>query len=210
MTLFLTCLCTNPQQSLLLQLRRQPLVSHVRYTLNVQQATCTESHSVCMYVCIYGHISLCVCTDPWQSAKVHKNSRCSVELWSRNPILRIAAQAKCDSDPKCVGLHWLNNAGANRAPAYNGLLKFGSDGRSASEGWYQGCGGTIAAGSNHEWDVIVKPGKPKTAFVVCVCLCVCAHLSISLRICICMVMYVCVAMAMYVCVSVCLCLCTCI
>ena len=73
---------------------------------------------------------------------------------------RKEAQAKCDSDPKCLGLRWLNNAGANRvAQEY---LQFGSDGRLAYEGWYKGCYTEMATGTSNDWDIIVNPGKLAT------------------------------------------------
>ena len=68
------------------------------------------------------------------------------------------AQARCDSDVKCLGLHWLNNAGSNRVGKQ--YIRFDTDdGRFVSEGFYQGCGGQIATVVNKDWDVIVKPGK---------------------------------------------------
>ena len=77
---------------------------------------------------------------------------------------RTEAQARCDSDAKCLGLHWLNNAGSNRVAKQ--YLQFGSDGRLASEGWYQGCQGQIATVANNDWDVIVRPRKLIT--ILCV------------------------------------------
>ena len=70
---------------------------------------------------------------------------------------RKEAQAKCYSDSKCLGLMWLNNAGANRVAKQ--YLQFGSDRRLVYEGWYEGCYGELATGTNNDWDVIVKPGK---------------------------------------------------
>ena len=69
---------------------------------------------------------------------------------------RTEAQARCDSDAKCLGLQWLNNAGSNRVAKQ--YLQFGSDGRLVYEGYYQGCGGQIGTAVNNDWDVIVKPG----------------------------------------------------
>ena len=74
---------------------------------------------------------------------------------------RKEAQAKCYSDSKCLGLMWLNNAGANRVSKH--YLQFGSDGRLVYEGWYEGCGTGMATGTNTDWDVIVQPGQLTTA-----------------------------------------------
>ena len=77
-------------------------------------------------------------------------------------MLREKAQERCDSDPKCVGLHWLNNAGAVRID-HGDWVNFGKDGRTVTTGMYQGCGGTLAATVNDDWDIIVKPGwKPES------------------------------------------------
>ena len=116
-----------------------------------------------------------VCVDPWKNAKVLKNSTCSESVFSENRISRTAAQARCDSDPKCLGLIWFNNFGANRVTGYKGYLNFGSDGRLVSEGRYVGCAGEIGSKTNNDWDVIVKPSKLATTSCVCVFvdLCVC-------------------------------------
>ena len=76
-------------------------------------------------------------------------------------MLREKAQAKCDSDPKCLGLHWLNNAGAVRID-HGDWVNFGKDGRTVTTGMYQGCGGTLAATVNNDWDIIVKPSQATT------------------------------------------------
>ena len=68
---------------------------------------------------------------------------------------RTDAQARCDSDVKCLGLHWVN--------------RNGGDGRLVSQGTYQGCGGLVATASSGDWDTIVKPGKQTiTLCVACI------------------------------------------
>jgi hypothetical protein len=76
-------------------------------------------------------------------ATVQKNWRCSRELWQVDPITREAAVKRCSNDPSCKGLMWLNNRGG--------------DGRTASQGWYQGCAGDVGSMSNNDWDTIVLP-----------------------------------------------------
>ena len=75
-------------------------------------------------------------------------------------MLRADAQARCDSEVTCLGLHWLNNNGG--------------DGRLVSEGYYQGCGGLVATSTNNGWDTIVKPGKQTIILcVACIHVCLC-------------------------------------
>ena len=109
--------------------------------------------------------------DFWKNAKVFKNKRCPNVLWQMHNTRNTDAQARCDSDTKCLGLQWLNNYASNRMSAQNHYLKFGSDGRSVSEGWFQGCGGEVATAASNDWDTIVKPGKQTTTLCMgCVCL----------------------------------------
>ena len=75
---------------------------------------------------------------------------------------RIDAQARCDSDAKCLGLHWLN--------------RNGGDGRLVSQGTYQGCGGEVATAASGDWDTIVKPGKVTTITLCVACIYVCLRL----------------------------------
>jgi hypothetical protein len=89
----------------------------------------------------------------WKEAQVIENGRCDLELWSDNGLNRKEAMQKCDWDPLCKGLMYLN--------------KMGSDGRQATRGWYQGCSwkgdksaATAHFARNDDWDVIIKPGCP--------------------------------------------------
>ena len=116
--------------------------------------------SLCPQTLFHMLSSFCTCIDPWKKAQVIKNKRCSQSLWQGKNMRRKEAQAKCYSDSKCLGLMWLNNAGANRVSKYH--LQFGSDSRLVYEGYYQGCYGEIATETNNDWDVIVKPGQQAT------------------------------------------------
>ena len=106
----------------------------------------------------------------WQTTQVIKNQRCTEQLWQKNPYDRKEAETRCDSDPKCIGLMWLNNAGARRTKK-NHFLQYGPDGRAATSGWYQGCGGSLAGDTNNDWDTIERPDKSMHA-----CMYVCIHL----------------------------------
>ena len=80
----------------------------------------------------------------WASTlEVRKGTRCSVELWSESSITRIDAQRRCDADGSCLGLMWF---AAN-----------GGDGRTALDGWFQGCGVAVGTEQNSAWDTILKP-----------------------------------------------------
>eukprot|EP00316_Scyphosphaera_apsteinii_P021540 CAMPEP_0119298968 /NCGR_PEP_ID=MMETSP1333-20130426/1095_1 /TAXON_ID=418940 /ORGANISM="Scyphosphaera apsteinii, Strain RCC1455" /LENGTH=169 /DNA_ID=CAMNT_0007300227 /DNA_START=7 /DNA_END=512 /DNA_ORIENTATION=+ len=70
----------------------------------------------------------------WALAEVLHNKRCSQELWQVQGMDRLDAEARCDADDECKGLHFFNKNGGN--------------GRSASSGWYQGCGGELATVNN--------------------------------------------------------------
>ena len=106
--------------------------------------------------------------DLWKNAKVFKGKRCPNVLWQMHNMRNTDAQARCDSDTKCLGLQWLNNYASSRTSSQNHYLKFGSDGRSVSEGWFQGCGGEVATAASDDWDTIVKPGKQTTTLCVSV------------------------------------------
>ena len=58
-------------------------------------------------------------------------------------MARVDAQERCESDVSCLGLHWRSVKGG--------------DGRTASTGWYQGCGGAIGAVSDVSWHTVAKP-----------------------------------------------------
>ena len=82
------------------------------------------------------------CLD-WKNARVIQDKRCSYQIWDNRAITRQDAEERCAKNTACLGLHWYNNDGG--------------DGRTATTGWYQGCGGKAPGYSNSDWDIIVKP-----------------------------------------------------
>eukprot|EP00930_Biecheleria_cincta_P017128 TRINITY_DN13705_c0_g1_i1.p1 TRINITY_DN13705_c0_g1~~TRINITY_DN13705_c0_g1_i1.p1 ORF type:complete len:847 (+),score=135.52 TRINITY_DN13705_c0_g1_i1:77-2617(+) len=91
-----------------------------------------------------GSIILSYQACDFTAAAVLNNKRCPLELWTQHPITREEAVLRCRNDPRCQGLMWYNNDGG--------------DGRTASQGWYQGCGGIVgSASSNYDWDTILLP-----------------------------------------------------
>jgi len=119
-----------------------------------QYYVCAEYDEYCGFDGLYDGL------DPWTTATVRQDVRCSTTLWQFR-MNRRDAQHKCQNEVRCLGLMWYNEDGDGR------------DGRSVDSGLYQGCGGTVAVGMvprlrlDSNWDVIVKPVAAKDACCKC-------------------------------------------
>jgi len=87
-------------------------------------------------------VDCCEAACDWSIASVTQNNRCLNVLWDFR-VQREEAQTKCQEDSSCLGLMWFN--------------KDGGDGLTATQGWYQGCGGTAGTITNDDWDTILVP-----------------------------------------------------
>jgi len=93
----------------------------------------------------------------WSTAEMLTNNRCTKELWSLKNISHTEAEQKCDSDSECKGLMWFAQNGGN--------------GKTDSNGWYQGCGGIVFSGIKvgkwnvHDWNTFLKPMECRSGII---------------------------------------------